>query len=340
MLRSVDYRCKLPSKDLKQVLRSIGCDTVLDIEGLVSGWGYERPMPLEEAGPREMETCDLYVDIKAHRNGPKVWGTWPRLKDKTLWYRINGGKPEHVIKSDGEDCGDEVNPPCPILTPNLWYQEPAFLQAEHIKTVGSVATMKMPEWANRAYACWPPFYRFGDYYPKKGRIAPPYREPVCLTHNVKGWGYGSLVEPCRERGIKCYGAGSPDGCINHVDVPNLLSNAIALVHVKTSDAPGYSLYESLAAGCPIVCSRSLVWKNRMEQLFEDGRTCLLFGEPSHAPPNIPDCLAEIKYALQLLQDQNNNVKIGLAGRERLKELMWDERRDQPSLERWMKEMYP
>jgi hypothetical protein len=110
MLGHAGYQCYLPTKDLQNHLRGLGCDTVLEVADLVRVWGYDWPRELPAATTRLMDSCDLYVDVKAHRNGPKVWDRWPRLRGRTLWYRINGGMPEHVVRG-GEDCGDEVNPP-------------------------------------------------------------------------------------------------------------------------------------------------------------------------------------------------------------------------------------
>lgn len=81
MLQSVGYDCFLPSDRLKNRLRSWGCDTVLDVSDLVRGWGYEQPMSIPESHDLFV---DLYVDVKAHRNGPIIWQRQPRLKERTL----------------------------------------------------------------------------------------------------------------------------------------------------------------------------------------------------------------------------------------------------------------
>lgn len=110
--------------------------------------GYENPFYLPLADPNMMQTTDLFVDVKAHQTYHRIIEKWPNLKNKVLWYRINGGKPEHVIDKRG-DHGDEVNPPCPVLTPNQWYKE------------GSGDDL--------AYTCYPPFHRFSNYYQRYGR---------------------------------------------------------------------------------------------------------------------------------------------------------------------------
>ena len=119
-------------------------------------------MHLRNASSQEMESADLYVDIKAHRCYDKVVRRWPNLAGKVLWYRINGGKPEHVVNARG-DHGDEVNPPCPVLTPNQWYKDALCTDPMNPKYGAPTP------WAGRAYTCWPVFCRFNDYYTTHGR---------------------------------------------------------------------------------------------------------------------------------------------------------------------------
>lgn len=322
MLRSVGIDCYLPDERLKGALRSLNCDTVLDINTLVDHWGYDKPMRLPGAGVAMMQEKDVvYVDVKAHRNGPKVWAAWPNLKDRTLWYRINGGKPEHVVNERG-DHGDEVNPPCPVLTPNRWYMDPKCIKGSPY----------------RFYSCWPPFYRFDEYYPRHGRS--PVTEPICLIHRVEGWGYGALLGKMRSLGVKVHGLGSPDGLLNHRNIPQKLSTALCMVHLKSSDAPGYALYEALAAGCPIICTRRLIWRSRMQELFIPGETCLVFDRETHdglTEKDIVECNKEVAQALVTLSDPEENRRIGMNGRNRLREIMWSEGRkeDVDSLARFI-----
>ncbi len=318
MLRSIGIQCYLPSSSLKNELRRIGCDTVLDIESLVAGMGYERPFYMPQAGLADMARTDtLYVDVKAHRCHDKVVSRWPILQNRVLWYRINGGKPEHVIKAGGEDCGDEINPPCPILTPNQWYV-----------LTSSEAPYK---WEGKAYACWPPFYRFDEYQGE--RFLPP-TSPICLIHNLQGWGYGRLIEPFKAMGVRMYGVGSPDGLIQHHWIRDMLGETLAYVHLKSSDAPGYALYEALAAACPIICTRRLIWRCRMEDLLVPGVTCLTFDRETHeglTDDDVMDCTKEVGEHLERLRDPGFNKQIGQAGRERLKDVMWNETKDSASL---------
>jgi len=315
MLRSVGYKCYLPDNRVKQELRRIGCALVLDVDGLVRGWGYDQPEPLPLANLEMMNNADLFVDIKAHTSTPKIVNRWLNLQDKILYYRINGGKPEITIH------GDEINLPCPILTPNQWYKEGG-------------------PWSEKAYTCWPPFYRFNDYYDSRGRNGFGHRsDPLCLIHNVQGWGYQELVDPMRALGIGCYGVGSPDGLINHSEIPDRLSTALCMIHLKSSDAPGYALYEAMAAACPLVITRRLIWRCNMRELFEPGVNCLIFDRETHDPlsdQDVTDCTKEIQEHLRQLRDPLENRRIGLAGYNRLKEIMWNEERDAENLDKFMK----
>lgn len=355
MLRTAGYKCLLPGEELKAELRSIGCDTVLDVESLVRGMGYSRPMDLPLAEPTHMTGAALYVDVKGHRNGPRVIEHWPNLKGKVLWYRINGGKPEHVVNARG-DHGDEVNPPCPVLTPNQWYKG----DMKECKTCGHTSSALVCDFTglcdkcqtdnwryfgNRAYTCWPPFVRFHNYASQERPDASWYQPPVCLIHNLTGWGYGRLVEPFRGLGVRMYGAGSPDGLLPHHDVPNVLNMALAYVHLKSSDAPGYVLYEAMAAGCPVICTRRLIWRCRMQGLLISGETCLVFDRETHdalSDEDVENCTAQVHTHLRALQREEYNRLIGKAGRERLLSVMWNEHNpeDVVSLRDFLRRNFP
>ena len=362
MLRSIGYECFLPNDTIKSELRGLGCDCVLDVSGLVENWGYSQPIDLPLANKAMMGTADLYVDVKAHRNGPKVWSRWPNLEKRTLWYRINGGEPEHVIKRDEngnvtEDHGDERDPPCPILTPNLWYRDERYdprltdrrcLEFQEMVDPGEAIidcddwTIPTP-WVDKSFACYPPFYRFDDYYTKHGR-AHLYDKPICLIHNLQGWGYTKLIERVRALDVRCHGRSSPDGLIPHGNVARELYSALAMVHLKSSDAPGYALYEGLAAGCPLVVSRRLIWRNRMQDLLIPEETCLVFDRETHdglTDQDVDECELAIGTSLGRLRDPVLNERIGMAGRAKLQELMWSEKKqeDVQSLGQFMERMF-
>jgi glycosyltransferase involved in cell wall biosynthesis len=353
MLRAVGYEVALPDDALRALLRAVGCDTVLSPRDLTRGMGYD-PLRIPEVGPEAMDRCAIYADIKAHRCYGKVVGRWPRLAGKVLWTRINGGAPEHVVNARG-DHGDEVNPPCPVLTPDLWYRFGRFpvrmdgtptprmevVLSEAGPEVGDPESWPPTPWAGRAYACWPPFVRADEYYPVHGRPAGGgYDAPVCLVHGASGWGYGRLFDAMRGMGVRVLGDGSPDGLVRHRDVPALLSRALCMVHLKSSDAPGYALLESLAAGCPVVCSRRLIWKGAMGDLLVPGETCLTFDRETHdglTDDDVAGCTAEVRDHLERLRDPVENARIGDAGRARLREVMWsaDRAEDVESLRAFM-----
>ena len=362
MLRSIGVECVLPDDGLKNALRDLGCDNVTDISGLVSNWGYDPVFPeapLPHVGVADMARSDvIYVDVKAHRAMPRVLSRWPNLAGRILWYRINGAKPEHVVNTRG-DMGDEVNPGCPVLTPNLWYRDKYIDDPDpthgHYDCGGKYQMGLLPApW--ESYACWPPFYRWDEYQWTNGmeptRVShgrdslTEYTQPICLVHNARGWGYEALFDPFRQRlGVQVYGRGSPDGLIQHREVKVRLTNTLAMVHLKSSDAPGYALYEALASGCPVVCTRRLIWRNRMHDLLVPGETCLVFDRETHdglTTEDVVNCTVEVEGHLRALRDPTHNRRIGDAGRQRLKELMWcaDRAADVESLRDFWRRNFP
>lgn len=341
MFRAVGWNCALPNAALVSAIQEQGCDTVLTPQVLTDRMGYDLPMQLPYVGLADMHRTDVvYVDVKAHRNGPLVWKRWPHLRNRTLWYRINGGKPEHVITKDGFDCGDEVNPPCPVLTPNQWYDEKK-VEDDCLSYYGGCKRDKDGWWKN-AYVCWPPFYRWNDYqHPREDKR---YHQPMCLIHGINGWGYKDLIPAMRELGVLCYGVGAPDGLLQHREIPTRLSSTLAMVHLKSSDAPGYALYEAMAAACPIVCTRRLIWRCRMQDLLIPGETCLVFDRETHDGLTVEDivqCRDEVRGHLQALSDPMYNRQIGEAGREKLWSLMWNEKSltDVETLKTFLKRHY-
>jgi len=375
MLDSIGIDCVIPTDKLRSTLQSWGLDCILDPSRLEAEMGYSVAAPLPQVGLEALDRKDtLVVDVKAHRNYDRILKHKPNLAGRILWYRINGGQPEHVVNARG-DFGDERNPPCPILTPNLWYKQefedvpcdecPPEEQIDltdqglpriafkpyHSKCGGrGVLSVEMP-WRGKSFACWPPFSRISEYNvlrrPGDGvnETWKKYANPVCLVHNLQGWGYGNLIERVRQLGVRCYGLGSPDGLLQHGEARIRLESALALVHLKSSDAPGYALYEALASGCPIICPRRLIWRNRMEDLLVENETCLCFDRETHdslSPEEAVTCSAEIEKHLKYLSSNRNNKKIGLAGRERLQEVMWSSKRDKDveSLRNFFKKNFP
>lgn len=305
-LRCAGYEPYMPSASLCDELRRVGCDCVYDHDRLVRSGSYDR---VEMPTKGTMDDVDLYIDVKAHRAYTAVVDRWPWLVDRVLWYRINGGAPERV-----PGMGDEVAPPCPVLTPNLWYRG-----------------------RDDAYAAWPPFVRFGSYGP---RVVEKYTQPLCLVHNLVGWGFGALIPSMRRLGVAMHGDGSPDGLLSHDRVADAMRRALAYIHLKSSDAPGYALYEALASGCPCVVSRRLAWRCHMGELFVPGETCLAFDEETHGPLDVDTCMEAVAAHLDYLKDPRCNRTIGEAGRRRLIELMWREDRDGASLVDFFRRNFP
>lgn len=303
MMESAGYRCFLPGDVLRNELSKLG-GLVLSPAYLERTMGYAKPMAMPIADA--MHGIDLYVDVKAHQIREKFT---KKYGIPILWYRINGGKPEHV-----PGCGDEVNPGCPIVTPNQWYKDVA-----------------------NAYTFWPHYCRHNDHSTSR---TDRYTHPVCLIHNVNGWGYQDLVPSMKALGVRFFGRGSPDGLLKHGAIPTLLHNALAMVHLKSNDAPGYALLEAMASGCPVVCTRRLIWRCKMEELLIPGETCLVFDRETHeglTPADVVNCTMEVSKHLEALKNPEYNRKIGECGRSRLRELMW---RDDGSFRTWMERNFP
>lgn len=328
MLNSVGIACALPNYQLQGELRRLGCSDVLSVDDLVRSGSYDQPieaLPIVKSDAMERNDV-LFVDIKAQKNYHKVTERWPNLANRQLWYRINGGKPEHVINANG-DHGDEVNPPCPVLTPNQWY---GLGRLDATNPIGYNDFSRM-------YCCWPPFVAIDDYDPSL-RFTKNWERPICLVHNLAGWGYGPLANKFRDMGVALHGDRSPDGMLKHREVPTRLSKCLAYVHLKSNDAPGYALYEALAAGCPVICTRKLIWKCRMGELLIPGDTCLVFDKETHAPFSTEDlvqCEHEVRQHLKDLTSPEYNERIGMAGRRQLTKVMWNETRDRESLREFL-----
>ena len=311
MLRAAGYSCALPDKSLRAELIDAGCDTVYAHESLVNGRGYEREkFNLPEVGPKAVDRAALYVDVKAHRNGPKVVARWPRLAGRVLWYRINGGEPMIGPK------GNELAPGCPILTPNAWYKG-----------------------RDDAYWFWPMFARWEQH------LAPrrPGNDAVCLVHNLKGWGYADIGEYLRASGasIKMHGThGSPDGMIPHAKIPAVLASAKVMVHLKSNDCPGYALVEAVASRCPVILSRKLIWRMRQEDLWVEGETCLCYDRPTHEPRTPEETERYGREILGHLDTLKERPEVGeaIAMRAfgRYARLSWKEGRDGPGFRAWMR----
>lgn len=328
MLNHAGYEVRVCGPALRDELNRIGMDTVLAVKSMID-CGYDALDPsIREATIADMDKADLFCEIKC-RNVPKLWDRWPRLSGKTVWWRVNGARPEHVIKSDGkggmEDCGDEINPPCPVITADLWYGVPNYNKK------------------NQNYVFWPPYPRSADYDPSKrvGRIT--FDNPFCLCHGINGWGFYAILARCAALGVDVYGVNAPKGILPHSEVPALVANGLAMVHIKSVDCPGWAIYESMLGGCPIVVARLLINRMKGQELFVEGETCLAFGVPGdetgRGPMEFDQCVMEIAAAVDRLKDPAENSRIGLAGRKKLLNLMWSVERDGPGFVSYMKRVF-
>lgn len=201
-----------------------------------------------------------------------------------------------------------------MLTPNQWYRGKEL-----------------------AYTCWLPFRRSGSYC-RGPRPTDGYGPAVCLVHNLTGWGYGTWAPGVKALGVKVHGQGSPDGLLAHREVPGLLARALAMVHLKSCDAPGYSMYESLAAACPLVVSELMILRNRMEDLLVPGVTCLTYTE-QNGTHGITQSMRRIAECLDMLRDPAINARIGEAGRQCLRGLMWTVERNGEQFSKWLEEHF-
>lgn len=330
MLRYADYEVKVISKELAVQLDYVGLKDLTLPETAMS-YGCDKLDPtIGRASIADMDRADLFCDLKINNFAP-LWKNWPRLQERSVYWRVHGGIPEHAIEHrNGRtiDHGDERHPPCPAITACHWY------------------TMSECEGRDRNYTFWPPYPRAADYSHINRLAGPqPSGPPICICHSVLGWGFGPIVDPCIQMGVHFYGMSSPHGKVSHSQVPGLIRDALCMVHTKPADCPGWALYEGLLSGCPIVVPRWMVRMSNMHDLFVDKETCLMFGVPcddtGRGDPKYDQCVEDIKNALAFLRAEPEEARrIGLNGRKRLLELMWQPDRDGPGFVEYLKRTFP
>lgn len=339
MLESAGYDCVLPDRTLRNMLRDMKCGNVDEFSDMKRRWGAEMPPErLKETGPESMDWVDLYVDVNGCGNGPKVWEKWPRLRDKTLCYFINGGEPRNT-----PDKGDCQTPVTPMVTtaqhyrstlfcPNKHWNQEAFscdnppnprgywTNREMSKVPYSIITEKYncphgcgplvpAPWQGKVYVFWPAFTR----HDRIGlRTQGNYLPPVSFVHNCMSWGCQEFVEPARKLGVKAYGGGnSPDGMIPHEDAFGIFARALCVVYLKGGGAVDYAMLEPMFSGCPFTCNQAYIDNCRLYDLLVPGETCLSWRT-----------VDEMRMCIELLSDPVENRRIGEAGRKRASELCW------------------
>jgi len=314
MLATAGYETYVPGPALRARLHTLGMPLVQHWADLAH-MGYLRPEPpVPEATTEDFERCDLFADLKVNgcrqllANCPHLWCN---IKDKVLWYRIQGGKPEVTAK-----CGNEIELPCPVLTANRWH-----------------------EGSDAAYVCWLPFVRAGGYKNDRDAIS-TYSPPVLLIHSCASWGYSALLQPLIENtGLRCYGYGSPAGPVNNDRVAALLAKAVCYVQLRSNDSPGYACYEAIASRCPLVVPRRFVARMRVEDLYIEGETCLCFDTPDgdcHSVWWANGCVDEIRAHVSQLANPGENRRLGQAMYQRFQELCWSPERDGRSFDDFMR----
>lgn len=348
MFDSAGYKCVLPNRQLRNLLRDLGGNNVDEFEDMHRRWGADLPPTfLQEVGPTALDSCDLYVDVNG-RNGDLLAPRHPNLKGRILCYFINGGEPRNV-----PDKGDCQTPAWPMMTTAQHYRSTLFCPTKHrnaeafscdnppnprgywtntklshptcsdyefltdpkrlpysVYCPWGCGALRHAPWRGKVYVFWPRF-NHRDRVLTRQNLAWT-QPPVSMVHNCLSWGCQQYVEPARELGVKAYGGGnSPDGLIGHDQCFTMYNRALCTVYLKGGGAVDYSILEPMAAGCPTTFHSSYVHNCRLYDLLEDGVTCLMWDD--HI--GIADCLAR-------LRDPEENRRIGEAGRQRALELEW------------------
>lgn len=305
MLEKIGVKSFVPSKKLwLQLHNSLGVNLVISNEALVSAWGYP-PSLLQELDGKP----DYIFDIKGHQNIDKLRVRFPDAK--VIWYRINGGEPEVTSQGDEIDCN------LPIVTPNQWYAEEKYAREDR-------------------YVFWPKLVKVPSMLDdiKRSKL---YTPPIALIHNFGGWGYGKLADGLNKLSVQIYGKGSPQGLLTEKSKNALLKTTKALVHPKSTDAPGYAILEALDAACPVVISKRLLWRSSYNLLLP-GYDCLAFDRETHdalGKEDVETILGEIEQHLKSLSDPYFNEIVGKRGRDSLRSREWGSEEDIDQFSKFM-----
>lgn len=294
-----------PARSLKLMLESVGYDVyMLSDQAMNRIPGYNGGAPaklLENMGYRPaeipfveetaLETCDLYVDMK-RKDADDIIKAYPRLKGRTICYVINGGW------DDYEDYCDYY----PTITNNFWIKG--------------------------AYHVWSPIE--WDITPKDTVGDEP---PIGLLHNARNWGFNKIMDEVIDKtGLRVFGSyGSPMGILPNDKVEEYLKRTSCFVHLKASDCPGWALFEAMATATPLVITEFFVKRMGFEDMYIDGKTCLMWGQGSfelkddkniveYIDQNADRMVEQIADCVEKLKDPEYNYYIGHQGYKKWKEL--------------------
>ena len=309
MLESVGYEVRGPAKELTRELSGYMKQPVSTF------------IPLK-ATPKDLQSCDLFVTVKYY----SVLDTIKRynfLKNKILWFDINGGQPGRALpKAKYKEL--PLSPVVPYVGSSKWYAD------------SSPYPVSGPR-----YVCYIPIDNREECLQTERSML---ESPVSLVHNPYKWGYGWIVDLLKESGIKFHGGwGAPDGLLPQSEVPKVLSKALCYVHTKGRDCPGYSLYQALLCGCPVIVSSLFLERTGYSDLYEHNKTCLVVDDdPKLALSKRARVISSrFRRCVDRLRDPVENKRIGEAGRERLLKLQWRSGKDSDrlSFQKFMGENY-
>jgi len=303
MLESVGYRVLRPPREVVPMLDKITRQTV--------------PPVLPQASLSQFRNCSLFATIKWFHI-ESLLKAMPYLKKRILWFDINGGNP-------GE----------PKTGPNAYKAFPFEVPVPYL---GSCKCYLREDTSGPRYVCYIPLVSPERYArPRATKLHPP----ICLVHSVKTWGHGPLSEIINSGGeiVRMYGGHTKRGPIPPQHVPKYLNSALCYVHIKARDNPGFSLYETLASGCPAIITSHFLERTQYHELYEDGVTCLVAEDNKD-----PDGKARNEYlkatvleCIERLKSPTLNAQIGRAGQKRLAEVLWTKERDGASLHKFLTE---
>ena len=309
MLRSVGFEVKMLTDQAMARLAECGYTGGVTSE-LLKNMGYV-DAGLPPADEKDLEDCDLYVDIKVP-DADSMLRLYPRLTGRTAIFLINGGGDAYVT------YGEHY----PVITTNF-----------HV--------------ASNAFQCYMPFDNLHGLVPRETPAVPD--PPMGLLHNAKNWGFGSILERVIERtGVRIYGSyDSPAGLLPNDKVGERLSKSLCFIHMKASDCPGYALYEAFATATPVVVTDLFIERMKYRDLYQDGKTCLTWGKGSYEicgeriveyiDKTADQMVEQIAGCVERLKDPELNRRIGLVGHEAWKKkTAWTDARRR-KFEKFLKE---